>query len=128
MPDYAMTRTVDLTYEDALERVTAELKEEGFGVLTEIDVKDTLRKKLDADFRKYKILGACNPPLARRALEAELEIGTMLPCNVCVWEDGDRAVVSAFNPAEVFPASASPALSELAREVTERLRRVLDRL
>lgn len=129
MADYAMNKTLDIGYEPALEKVTAELKEEGFGILTEIDVKETLKKKIDADFRKYKILGACNPPLAKQALEAELEIGVMLPCNVVVWENDDgKATVSAFNPMEAFPADASPTLKELAKEVTTRLERVMSRL
>lgn len=129
MPAYAMNKTLDMTYEQALEKVEAELKEEGFGILTEIDVKATLKKKLDADFRKYKILGACNPPLAKQALESELEIGVMLPCNVVVWEDDEgKATVSAFNPMEAFPADANATLKDLAKEVTGRLDRVLSRL
>ena len=129
MPGYAMNKDLDIGYEEALEKVTAELKEEGFGVLTEIDVKETLKKKLDADFRKYKILGACNPPLAKQALESELEIGVMLPCNVVVWENEQgKATVSAFNPVEAFPADANETLRGLAKEVSGRLERVLSRL
>jgi len=129
MNDYAMTKSLDAGYDETVEKVKAELKEEGFGVLTRIDVKATLKEKLDADFRRYEILGACNPPLAKRALEAELPIGVMLPCNVVVWEtDEGRAEVAAFNPMEAFPAEASPTLKELADEVSGRLKRVLDRL
>lgn len=129
MADYALTKTLDIGYEDALSRATDELKKEGFGILTEIDVKSTLKQKIDADFRKYKILGACNPPLAQRALTAELEIGVMLPCNVCVWEGDDgKAVVSAFDPEKMFPKDAKPELRELAKEVRGRLVRVLEAL
>jgi uncharacterized protein (DUF302 family) len=129
MTDYAMKKTLDAGYDQAVEKVKAELKEEGFGVLTHIDVKATLKEKLDADFRRYEILGACNPSLAKKALEAELPIGVMLPCNVVVWEtDGGKATVAAFNPMEAFPADASTTLKELADEVSARLKRVLDRL
>ena len=129
MTDYAMTKTLEASYDDAVAKVKAELKEEGFGVLTHVDVQATLKEKLDADFRRYEILGACNPPLAKRALEADLAIGVMLPCNVVVWETEEgKATVSAFNPMEAFPADASAELKELAQEVSGRLKKVLDRL
>ena len=100
--DYALRVHLDLPYEQAIERVTAALKEEGFGVLTEIDVKATLKKKLDADFRKYVILGACNPPLAYRALSTELEIGLLLPCNVIVYEENGGSVLSIVDPVSML--------------------------
>jgi len=99
MADYGFSKTIDAPYEAAIEKVTAALKEEGFGVLTTIDVKDTLKKKLNVDFRKYVILGACNPPLAYKTLQAETEIGLLLPCNVIVYEnDEGKSVVSAIDP------------------------------
>lgn len=118
------------SYEEAVERSTAALKEEGFGVLTEIDVKSTLKEKLDADFRRYVILGACNPPLAKQALEAELEVGALLPCNVVVYEDesGGGSVVSAVEPMTMLGVVDNPALTPIAEDVRERLRRVLESL
>jgi uncharacterized protein (DUF302 family) len=91
---YGIRTRLDIPYEEAVEAVTGALKDAGFGVLTEIDVKSTLKKKLDADFRRYIILGACNPPLAHEALSTELEIGLLLPCNVIVYEEGESSVVS----------------------------------
>jgi len=127
---YGMGVDVALTYEKAVERATEELKKEGFGVLTTIDVKQTLKQKLDREFRKYTILGACNPPLAFRAFEAELEIGLLLPCNVVVYESGDRrSVVSAMAPvAAMGMVGGNPALKDVAREADDRLRRVLKAL
>jgi uncharacterized protein (DUF302 family) len=104
--------------------VAAALKEEGFGILTEIDVKATLKKKLDADFRKYVILGACNPPLAHRALSAELEIGLLLPCNVIVYEEDDGSVVSIVDPISMLGVVESPELEPVASEARARLERV----
>ena len=114
---YGITTRLDLPYEKAVERTRAALKEEGFGVLTEIDVKATLKKKLNADFRKYVILGACNPPLAHRALQAELEIGLLLPCNVIVYEEDGGTVVSAFDPMVAMSMAENPALAEVASTV-----------
>ena len=126
---YGFGRSVDMSYDEAVERVTEGLKDEGFGVLTEIDVKATLRKKLDVDFRRYVILGACNPPLAHRALSAEQEIGLLLPCNVIVYEGDDgRTVVSALNPMVAMGMVENPALEEVASEVSQRLQRVVDGL
>jgi uncharacterized protein (DUF302 family) len=127
---YGMGVDVALPYEEAVERATEELKKEGFGVLTTIDVKQTLKQKLDREFRKYTILGACNPPLAFRAFEAELEIGLLLPCNVVVYESGDRrSVVSAMAPiAAMGMVGGNPALKDVAREAEERLRRALSAL
>jgi Uncharacterized conserved protein len=97
--DYGIRKTVPLPYEKALEKARAVLKENGFGVLTEIDIKEKLKEKLDVDFKRYMILGACNPPLAYRALQAEPEIGLLLPCNVIVYEQGEnQSVVSAADP------------------------------
>ena len=123
-----LKRTLNMGYDEALTRVPEALKSEGFGVLTEIDVKETLKKKIGADFRKYKILGACNPPLAHRALQAELDVGLMLPCNVVVYEnEGGRAVVTAIDPMQTV-AAQSRALQPIAEEVRAKLARVLERL
>jgi uncharacterized protein (DUF302 family) len=105
------------------------LKSEGFGVLTEIDVQSTLKQKLGIDFRRYKILGACNPPLAHQALQAELEIGLMLPCNLIVYEDDDRhAVVVAMDPTTTMAAAGNPKLVELAETVKRKLTSALAKL
>jgi uncharacterized protein (DUF302 family) len=124
---YGMSRTVRLRYEEALARTREALAAEGFGVLTEIDVAATLRKKLGVEFRPYIILGACNPPLAHQALQAELDIGLLLPCNVVVYTAEDRAetVVAALDPVEALSLSGNEAVQPIAREVRERLQRVL---
>ena len=95
---YGFSKDVALSYEDTINKVTGELKKEGFGVLTKIDVKDTLKNKIDVDFKKYSILGACNPTLAYKALQAEEDIGLLLPCNVVVYEKDEKSVVSILNP------------------------------
>jgi uncharacterized protein (DUF302 family) len=125
---YGYTKNLGrMGFEEALSTVTDALKTQGFGVLTEIDVKDTLKKKLDVDFRKYKILGACNPPLAFRALSSELMIGLLLPCNVVVFEDDDGSIaVSAVKPSEMFRIVDNADLAGIAGEVDAKLRRVLD--
>jgi uncharacterized protein (DUF302 family) len=116
-------------FDDAVSRVTEALKTEGFGVLTEIDVKATLKKKLDVDFRKYKILGACNPPLAHQSLKAEPLIGLLLPCNVVVLEEDDGTVTASFaNPAEMFKVVENAALAAMATTVGEKLKRAADAL
>jgi uncharacterized protein (DUF302 family) len=127
---YGYTRTLkDTTYEQAIEKVTTALKEEGFGVLTEIDVKATLKKKLDVDFRKYVILGACNPPLAHKALTAEPLIGLLLPCNVTVFEEDDGTInVSAIKPSEMFKVVDNPGMAEIAGEVDTKIQAVMERL
>jgi len=126
---YGFTVKVDGGFDDAVARVTEELKKEGFGVLTEIDVKATLKKKLDIDKRPYKILGACNPVLANKALDAEPDIGLLLPCNVIVREDEDGAVVVGFmDPLEVLGLVRRPELESLGSEVKGRLERVRDAL
>jgi len=128
MATIGLQRKTALSYADALARVADALKAEGFGILTRIDVKETLKQKLGVDFRRYEILGACNPPLAHRALSAVTEIGVMLPCNVVVFEGDDgKAVVTAVDPMETI-AAAQPALRPIAAEVRERLSRALDRL
>jgi uncharacterized protein (DUF302 family) len=125
--EYGMRVHLDLPYDAAIERATAALKAEGFGVLTTIDVKATLKQKLDVDFRRYVILGACNPSLAYRALSTELEIGLLLPCNVIVYEteDGAGSVVSIVDPHAMLGTGINPALAPVADEAAARLRRVL---
>lgn len=124
---YYHSKIVDQTPEEVEARVRDELEEEGFGVLTEIDVKATLKKKLDVDFRPYKILGACNPPAAHRALQAEDKIGTMLPCNVIVQETDDgRTEVAAVDPVASMQAVDNDALRPIAEEIRDRLRTVID--
>lgn len=126
---YHFSKTCPLSFEDAIARVTESLKREGFGILTEIDVKETLKKKLDVDFRKYKILGACNPQFAYRALQAEDKIGTMLPCNVIVQERADGKVeVSAVDPIASMLAIKNPELGAVAEQVREKLRNVIGSL
>ena len=125
---YYYARTLDLSLEEAEARVREELKEEGFGVLTEIDVAATLKKKLDADFRPYKILGACNPSFAHQALQAEDKIGTMLPCNVIVQEKDGRTEVAAVDPIASMQAVENQDLGPIAEQVRDRLRAVIDRL
>ena len=115
---YHFTKTLDIPFDRAIEKTTAALKERGFGVLTTIDVKDTLKKKIGADFRPYTILGACNPGFAHKALQAEPMIGTMLPCNVIVQQGADGKVqVSAVDPIASMAAIENPALGAVATEV-----------
>jgi uncharacterized protein (DUF302 family) len=125
---YALVRELpDMDYDDVVARVRELLAGEGFGVLTEIDVKATLKKKLDLDFKRYVILGACNPPLAHRALEAEPDIGVLLPCNVCVSElDGGGTRVAAMNPVAAFNLIDNPGVAPIADDVRGRLQRVVD--
>jgi len=122
---YGMSKTVGLTYEQAVEKVTAELKKEGFGVLTTIDVKETLKAKLNVEFPRYVILGACNPPFAHKALQAEEHIGLLLPCNVIVYEKGGATVVAAFDPMVMTAVMDNPGMLPIAKEVRERLDRVI---
>jgi uncharacterized protein (DUF302 family) len=126
---FGIKKTLDLGFDEALAKIPEALKTEGFGVLTEIDVKQTLKSKLDVDFRRYRILGACNPPFAHQALQHSLDVGMLMPCNVIVYEtDEGRTVVSAVDPMQTMAAQGDPALRPLAEAVQQKLRRVLDRL
>jgi uncharacterized protein (DUF302 family) len=129
MAAFGIQKTLDVGFDVALARVPEALKAEGFGVLTEIDVQATLKKKLDVDFRRYRILGACNPPFAHRALQHSLDVGMLLPCNVIVYEtDTGKTVVSAVDPMQTMAAQGDPALRPLADEVRQKLQRVMDAL
>jgi uncharacterized protein (DUF302 family) len=127
---YGIGVTVDMPYERAVERVREELAKEGFGILTEIDVKATLKKKLDVDFRPYVILGACNPPMAHRALSEELDVGLLLPCNVVVYaaDAPGRTVVAAMDPEEALKLTGNANIEKVAGEVKRRLEAALNRL
>lgn len=125
---YYLSRHCRQSFEAAIERVRSALADEGFGVLTEIDVTATLKKKLDVNFRNYRILGACNPPFAYKALQAEDKIGTMLPCNVVVQETGENEVeIAAIDPVASMLAVENPELKALARQVREKLENVVSR-
>ncbi|MFX1250300.1 MAG: DUF302 domain-containing protein [Promethearchaeota archaeon] len=125
---YGYKKELDLTFEETISKVTAELKKEGFGVLTEIDVKATLKEKLDVDFEDYRILGACNPPFAYKSLLAERDIGLMLPCNVIVYTQNKKVFVSAFRPTIGMEITENEQLKEIALEVEEKLKRVINNL
>ena len=130
MTDFTIQKTLKSSYDETLARLPEVLKGEGFGVLTEIDVQATLKAKLGADFRRYKILGACNPPLAHKALSVDLQVGAMLPCNIVVWEnDEGKTVLAAIDPMKTFAAQGgSPVLQEIAAEVRQRLERIVGRM
>ena len=119
---YGLSRKLSIPYEEALPKVKDALSEEGFGVLTEIDVKETIREKLQTDFRKYDIIGACNPPLAHRALQADLQVGLLLPCNVIVYEENEGIVVAAVDPEAAMSIIGNQALAQIAQEARERLK------
>lgn len=126
---YHFSKTVNMSFEEAVEKTTAALKEEGFGVLTEIDLKSTLKEKLDVDFKKYQILGACNPGLAYKALSAEDHIGLMLPCNVIVQEhDSGEVEVSAVDPVASMSAVDNESLIDVAQKVQGLLKTVIDKV
>ncbi|MGJ5640585.1 DUF302 domain-containing protein [Formosa sp. S-31] len=127
--DYYFTTTVQGNFEATIDKVTALLKDEGFGILTSIDIKETLKNKLDVDFKKYKILGACNPPFAYAALQEEDKIGLMLPCNLVVQETAANTIeVSAINPMVSMQAVKNEALGRVAHEVSSRLEHVINEL
>ena len=126
---YYFNKVVDRAFDEAIDKVTEELKKEGFGVLTEIDVKEALKKKLDVDFRKYRILGACNPQYAYKALQAEDKIGTMLPCNVIVQETEDEKVeIAAIDPVASMQSVQNESLGEIATIIRAKLKHVIEKL
>jgi uncharacterized protein (DUF302 family) len=126
---YYFSKILNVSFDEAISKVMNELKKEGFGILTEIDVKEALKKKLNVDFRKYKILGACSPPFAYQALQAEDKIGTMLPCNVIVQEHTEGNVeIAAVDPVASMQAIENPKLKNIAEQVQARLKRVIDNL
>jgi len=129
MKKYAFGAVLDTSYEEAVEKTTDALKEEGFGVLTKIDVKQTLKEKLSKDFRKYVILGACNPPYAHRSLMADPDVGLLLPCNVIVYETDDhKAYVAAINPITALEVIQNEDLKNIAEEVSAKLERAVNRI
>jgi len=126
---YYNSKTIKASFNEAIQMVTEELQKEGFGVLTEIDVKGTLKKKLDVDFRNYKILGACNPPFAHKALQMEENIGVLMPCNVVVQEkEPGQIIVSAVNPMESMQTVGNQELASIAGEISDKLKRVISNL
>lgn len=125
---YYFNRTLNVSFDEAIEKVTAELQKEGFGILTEIDVKATLKKKLDVDFHPYKILGACNPNFAYQALQAEDKIGVMLPCNVIVQDTGSGVEIAAIDPKASMMAVDNPQLAVIADEVQKLLKNIIERV
>jgi uncharacterized protein (DUF302 family) len=126
--ELGIRKIVAMPYEDAVVRTRETLKEHGFGVITEIDVRETIREKLNRDFRRYVILGACNPEFAHRALETNLDIGLLLPCNVIVYEEGDRSIIAAINPDRMADMFTDEAFRGLAGEVRERLHDAINAL
>jgi uncharacterized protein (DUF302 family) len=124
----SMTAGLAISYEEAIPKVTEALKLEGFGVLTQIDMKATLKAKIDADFRKYVILGACNPNLANIALNESLDVGLLLPCNVIVYEEGEGSIVSIVDPLQMLDVSERPEFADIANEAQAKLQRVVDSL
>ncbi len=126
--DYSVKQQINASFSDAVSRAKAALAEEGFGILTEIDVKETLKKKLNIDRDNYIILGACNPPFASEALQAEIEIGLFLPCNVIVYEDNGKVFVSAIRPTIAMQMIDNQKLSDVAKKVEQKLTKVINRL
>lgn len=127
--EYYFAKTVTGEFDEVIKKVTSELENEGFGVLTDIDIKATLKKKLDVDFKKYRILGACNAPYAHKALKAEDKIGTMLPCNVIVQElDNGKIEVAAVNPMASMQAVKNKDLDNIAKEIGGKLKQVMDKI
>jgi len=127
--EYYFSKTLKTSFEEAIKITTEALKVEGFGVITEINMHDKLKEKLNVDFKRYTILGACNPPFAYKALQAEDKIGTMLPCNVLVIEQGQNNIeIAAVNPIASMQAVTTPALGEVAQQVTDKLKKVIENL
>jgi uncharacterized protein (DUF302 family) len=127
--EYYFSKTLNVSFDEAVKLTTEALKSEGFGVISEINMHEKLKEKLGVDFKRYKILGACNPPLAYKALQAEEKIGTMLPCNVLVIEQGlNKIEIAAVNPVASMQAITNPALGDVALEVTNKLMRVINNL
>jgi uncharacterized protein (DUF302 family) len=128
--EYGFTRTIDAAFDEVVERTREALKQEGFGVLSEIRMDEKLREKLGVEFRRYVILGACNPPLAYRTLQEDLNIGLMLPCNVIVYEADEKArsVVAAVDPIEMMSMVDSPTINQVATEVHARLQKVIEQI
>ena len=125
--EYGYSKVVDLSYEDAVRKVTEELKKEGFGVLTEIDVKATMKKKIDVDMKPYVILGACNPQFAYKALQVDKQVGVLMPCNVIVYvDDDDRTVVAAMEVQPVMGIVENPTLDEFAPVIREKIHTAID--
>ena len=122
---YGLSKTTPLPFTAAIDKVTEELRKEGFGILTTIDVRDTMKKKLDVEFGNYTILGACNPPFAFRALQAEEQVGLLLPCNVIVYENNGSTIVSIFDPMTISAVTENPDLLSIAQEIKQKLTRVL---
>lgn len=129
MNDYALSKSLSLSFDEAVAHLPGALSTEGFGVLTQIDVQSVFAQKLQVPFRRYRIFGACNPTLAHRALNSTLFAGVMIPCNVILWEeDNGTTTIAAVNPVQAPAAQAEPAVAELARDVTARLERVFGKL
>jgi len=127
--EYYFSKTLNVTFDEAVKLTAEALKSEGFGVISEINMHEKLKEKLGVDFKRYKILGACNPPLAYQALQAEEKIGTMLPCNVLVIEQGQTKIeIAAVNPVASMQAITNPALGDVALEVTNKLKKVINKL
>ena len=126
--DYGFSKTVNLSFNQAVDKITLELKKEGFGILTEIDVKETMKEKLNVDFKNYKILGACNPPIAHKALQLEEKLGLLLPCNIIVYEKGNDCIVSIFDPMIMTQIIKNKELITIVEEVKQKLLSALERV
>ena len=123
---FGFSKITDYNFEQAVEKITEELKKEGFGILSSIDFKDTFNKKLSVDYKKYTVLGACNPPLAHKALQADEEVGLFLPCNIAVYEKDGKTTISVFDPLFITTVIDNPQIKSVAEEVKKKLERVLE--
>ncbi|MBK7229604.1 MAG: DUF302 domain-containing protein [Ignavibacteriales bacterium] len=123
---FGFSKITDYSFEQAIEKITEELKKEGFGILSSIDFKDTFNKKLSVDYKKYIVLGACNPPLAHKALQADEEVGLFLPCNIAVYEKDGKTNISVFDPIFITTVIDNPQIKSVAEEVKKKLARVLE--